>query len=75
MFLPTALLWSIQLGAVVGGHILGAWAGHAVLDEGPQRASVSFQIPLAILMIVLTSVTLWSLGQSVLVETPPVATP
>jgi hypothetical protein len=75
MFLPTAVLWSIQLGAVVGGHILGAWAGHAALEDGPQRSRVSLQVPLAALMIVLTSVTLWSLGQAVLVDAPTVALP
>ena len=73
MFLPTAVLWSIQLGAVVGGHILGAWAGHAALDDGLHRSRIALQLPLAALMIVLTSVTLWSLGQSVLVEAPPAA--
>ncbi len=75
MFLPTALLWSIQLGAVVGGHILGAWAGHAALGDDAGRPRIGLQLPLAALMIVLTSVTLWSLGQAVLIETPPVALP
>jgi hypothetical protein len=64
-FLPAAVVWSIQLAAVVGGHILGAWAGHAALaEEG--RTGVAQQVPLAALMVVLTSLTLWSLGQSVL---------
>lgn len=68
-FLPPAVLWSIQLAAVVGGHIVGAWAGHAALADEGGRASVSRQLPLAALMVVLTSITLWSLGQAVLV--PP----
>jgi hypothetical protein len=69
LFLPPAFVWSLQLAAVVGGHIVGAWAGHAVLAEGraPEPAR---QLPLAALMVVLTSVTLWSLGQSVL-SAPP----
>lgn len=29
-WVPPALLWTIQLGAVVGGHVLGAWSGHVV---------------------------------------------
>lgn len=69
--LPPALLWSIQLAAVVGGHIVGAWAGHAALADEGGRAEVARQLPLATLMVVLTSVTLWSLGQAVLV---PVST-
>ena len=27
-FLPPGLVWTVQLAAVVGGHVLGAWAGH-----------------------------------------------
>lgn len=70
LFLPTAVLWSIQLGAVVGGHIVGAWAGHAVLAShvGSERATALIQLPLAALMVVLTTITLWSLGQAVLLE-------
>ncbi|HWH23739.1 MAG TPA: hypothetical protein VNW68_02475 [Candidatus Limnocylindria bacterium] len=68
LFLPSALIWSIQLAAVVGGHVVGAWAGHAALVEERGRPSVAQQLPLAGLMILLTSVTLWSLGQAVILE-------
>jgi len=71
-FLPPAVLWSIQLAAVVGGHVVGAWAGHAALADRDgeldktSRALSLAQLPLAALMIALTSLTLWSLGQAVL---------
>lgn len=65
-FLPAAVLWSIQLASVVGGHVVGAWAGHAALARETGRAEPLMQLPLAALMVVLTSVTLWSLGQAVL---------
>lgn len=74
-FLPAAVLWSIQLAAVVGGHVVGAWAGHAALadhaalENGTTRARLFAQLPLAALMVALTSLTLWSLGQAVLI--PP----
>ncbi len=67
-FIPTSIVWSIQLAAVVGGHIIGAWAGHAALADEEGRAPIARQIPLAVLMVVLTTVTLWSLGQSVIVQ-------
>jgi len=71
LFLPTAVLWSIQLAAVVGGHILGAWSGHAAMARrGESGRTVAAQLPLAVLMVVLTTITLWSLGQAVLVEPP-----
>ncbi|HUP82877.1 MAG TPA: hypothetical protein VM284_01670 [Candidatus Limnocylindria bacterium] len=67
LFMPTAVLWSIQLAAVVGGHIVGAWAGHAVMARHRGGTTIKAQIPLAVLMVALTTITLWSLGQAVLV--------
>ncbi|MEA2676755.1 MAG: hypothetical protein QOJ81_896 [Chloroflexota bacterium] len=67
LFIPTAVLWSIQLAAVVGGHIVGAWAGHAVMARREGGTTLVAQLPLAILMVALTTITLWSLGQAVLV--------
>ena len=64
-------LWSIQLAAVVGGHIVGAWAGHAALAEEGQTFQIRRQLPLAALMVALTSLTLWSLGQAVLSPVQP----
>ena len=102
-WLPGAAVWSIQLIAVVGGHVLGAWFGHlAALESAPaperrrarskqarglRRATPMSpahvqpsasgaaseaelrdvrlrQLPLAILMVFLTTLTLWSLGQT-----------
>ncbi len=71
VFLPAAVLWSIQLAAVVGGHVVGAWAGHAALAEDGGHAEPLRQLPLAALMVVLTSLTLWSLGQAILTPPPP----
>jgi hypothetical protein len=69
-FIPTSIVWTVQLAAVVGGHIVGAWAGHAVLAQDEGRAPALRQLPLALLMVTLTTITLWSLGQAVLVTTP-----
>lgn len=73
-WLPPGLVWTIQLAAVVGGHMLGAWGGHVVAAlEAPRHLSPgqvrARQIPLAIVMVALTTLTLWSLGQA-LVVTP-----
>ena len=75
-FLPASLIWTIQLAAVVGGHVLGAWAGHAALaSESRTGARLSAQVPLALLMVAFTSITLWSLGQAVIDETVEQAGP
>ena len=62
-----ALLWLVMVTAVVGGHVMGAWAGHfAAIRAAPRRADVRrAQVPMALVMVGLTTCTLWSLGQNV----------
>jgi hypothetical protein len=76
-WLPPALVWTVQLLAVVGGHVLGAWGGHVTAareageDAGAHADSRALrlrQVPLAIVMVGLTSLTLWSLGQALFVS-------
>jgi hypothetical protein len=95
-WLPPGLVWTTQLVAVVGGHMLGAWAGHVRAQRdldaapvpngkpgrdlrhrtihdpdplpGPRRDVRRREIPLAVMMVALTTLTLWSLGQSIVVE-------
>ena len=73
-FLPPGLVWTVQIAAVVGGHMLGAWGGHVVAAaEAGTDSTASYrrrQVPLAVVMVALTTLTLWSLGQSLLVEAP-----
>ncbi len=78
-FLAPGLVWAIQLAAVVGGHMLGAVAGHlAAVAGGPSgraspaelRALRLRQVPLAVLMVTLTVTTLWSLGQAIVTTAP-----
>ena len=75
-WLPPGLVWTVQLAAVVGGHMLGAWAGHvnaaAHAPAGTDSAAIRRrEIPLAVVMVALTTLTLWSLGQAIVVATPP----
>lgn len=74
-WLPPSLLWTIQLASVVGGHMVGAWAGHVAATQSIERAERvgrvdvrRRQVPLAVVMVALTTLTLWSLGQAVVVE-------
>lgn len=69
-WIPPSLLWTLQLGVVIGGHIVGAWAGHVVAASTArnERALRARQVPLAILMVALTATTLWSLGQAIVQE-------
>ncbi len=83
-WLPGAVAWSLQLVAVVSGHVIGAWAGHSVAVReaggsagrampGAERAIRRRQIPLALLMVGLTTLTLWSLGQAIVQTSEPTA--
>jgi hypothetical protein len=77
-FLPPGFVWTIQLAAVVGGHMLGAWAGHVVSarESGAARGERSHrqrEVPLAVIMVALTTLTLWSLGQALVVQAPAAA--
>lgn len=77
-FLPAGLVWTVQLAAVVGGHMLGAWAGHVVSarETGAERGAVGHrrrEVPLAVIMVALTTLTLWSLGQALVVQAPAAA--
>ncbi len=72
-FLPPGLVWTAQLAAVVGGHMLGAWGGHVVAAaEAPADLSAAGlrlrQVPLAVVMVALTTLTLWSLGQAIVID-------
>jgi hypothetical protein len=89
-WLPPGLVWTAQLAAVVGGHMLGAWAGHVVaqrdkdliasaapkrdlrhrkIKEVPALPNVRRrEIPLAVVMVALSTLTLWSLGQAIVKE-------
>jgi hypothetical protein len=75
-FLPPGLVWTLQLAAVVGGHMIGAWAGHVVAAGRAGRIGTLAtreirlrQVPLAVIMVGLTTLTLWSLGQALFIPT------
>ncbi len=77
-WLPAGVVWTIQLAAVVGGHMLGAWAGHVVMarETGATRGEPGrrrLEVPLALIMVALTTLTLWSLGQALVQEMPAAA--
>lgn len=78
-FLPPGFVWTLQLVAVVGGHMIGAWGGHvaAAREAGPnsqlRHAARLRQVPLAAVMVALTTITLWSLGQAIFVTPNPTA--
>ncbi len=72
-FISSSLLWTLQVGAVVLGHVAGAWLGHAAVRHERRAGRQVSQWPLALLMIGMTVLALWSLGQNLVFVAEPVA--
>jgi hypothetical protein len=63
-FLSSSVVWTMQVSAVVIGHVTGAWLGHAAVRRSRLAGEQVSQWPLAALMIGMTLLALWSLGQN-----------
>jgi hypothetical protein len=59
-----SLVWTLQVSAVVIGHVVGAWFGHSAVRRSRSEGESVSQWPLAALMIAMTVLALWSLGQN-----------
>jgi hypothetical protein len=59
-----ALIWSVEAGFIVLGHILAVWVAHAIGVErfGAKGNAIRSQIPLAALMVAYTTFGLWLLS-------------
>ncbi len=60
----SSLVWTMQVSAVVIGHVVGAWLGHSAVRRSRYEGKDVSQWPLAALMIAMTALALWSLGQN-----------
>lgn len=64
-----ALVWFLEVGLVVGGHIIGVLMAHRLERRfvKSHRASLSSQIPFTVLMSLYTVGTLWLLSLAVVI--------
>lgn len=74
-WLAASLVWTLQVTAVVLGHVTGAWLGHAAVRRERNEGKRVSQWPLAALMIGMTMVALWSLGQNLVFVTEASSVP
>lgn len=58
------LVWNLQAGAIVAGHLLAVLVAHVVADRlhGSVQAAARSQLPLAVLMVFYTVLGLWLLS-------------
>ncbi len=64
--------WYTAVSAIVVGHIIAVYVAHgiAVREYPTRRAAIRSQVPMLILMVVYTMVSLWIIAQPI-VETSP----
>jgi hypothetical protein len=73
-WLSSSVVWTLQVSAVVIGHVAGAWLGHSAVRRARADDRKVSQWPLAALMIGMTVLALWSLGQNLVFVSEEVPT-
>jgi hypothetical protein len=73
-WLSSSVVWTMQVTAVVLGHVVGAWLGHSAVRQRRSGGETVSQWPLAALMIAMTMLALWSLGQNLVFVSEAVPT-
>jgi hypothetical protein len=63
-WLASSAVWTMQVIVVVLGHVVGASLGHRAVRQRRKAGEETSQWPLVALMVALTVLTLWSLGQN-----------
>ena len=61
VMLDMGVLWHIQVGLILAGHVVSVWVAHVValtIFATPRRAAIS-QLPMLVLMMVFTAFGLW----------------
>ena len=67
-FIPTAAIWYLSVGAIVIGHIVAVVLAHRLaLRDAPRRAIVA-GLPLVVLMVGYTVLSLWIIAAPITVE-------
>ena len=70
LLLGAKFIWFIEIGLVVGAHIVGVWYAHMTASNIFEKNSdvIKSQIPFGLLMILFTAVTLWLLAQPLVID-------
>ena len=65
--------WFIAVAAIVGGHVISIWLAHrvALRHFGNRLRAVAAAIPLAVLMVLYTSISLSVIAEPLVTFTPP----
>jgi hypothetical protein len=66
--IPTAAIWYWSVGAIVGGHIAAVVLAHRLALRDQAWRPVLAGLPLVVLMIGYTILSLWIIAQPIVIE-------
>jgi hypothetical protein len=66
--IPTALVWYLSVAAIVLGHIAAILLAHRIALRDAPREPVRAGVPLAVLMVGYTVLSLWIIAQPIVEE-------
>jgi hypothetical protein len=67
-FIPTAFIWYLSVGAIVGGHIAAVVLAHRLALRDQAQRPILAGLPLVVLMIGYTALSLWIIAQPIVIE-------
>jgi hypothetical protein len=67
-WIPTAFIWYLSVGAIVGGHIAAVVLAHRLALRAQRSRPILAGLPLVVLMIGYTILSLWIIAQPIVIE-------
>ncbi|HJT63889.1 MAG TPA: hypothetical protein VJ839_03880, partial [Candidatus Limnocylindria bacterium] len=67
-WIPTAFIWYLSVGAIVGGHIAAVVLAHRLALRDQASRPILAGLPLVALMIGYTILSLWIIAQPIVIE-------
>jgi hypothetical protein len=72
-WIPIGLVWYLSVGAIVGGHVAGVALAHRLSMDRVGRAAVVAGLPMVLLMVGYTVLSLWIIAQPIVADPLPAA--
>jgi hypothetical protein len=67
-WIPTAFIWYLSVGAIVGGHVAAVVLAHRLALREQASRPILAGLPLVVLMIGYTILSLWIIAQPIVIE-------
>ncbi|MEP7082810.1 MAG: hypothetical protein ABI841_07525, partial [Chloroflexota bacterium] len=74
-WIPIGLVWYLSVGAIVGGHVAGVALAHRLTLDRAGRNALAVGLPMVLLMVCYTVLSLWIIAQPIVVDPGGAAPP